>query len=87
MFYLVKEPGSDDYLLFKTENKRITTLYAYHSNVWLPLSTILLATAIPYNHSPSFRAWKAINSDTIIYSSRSLSGIHKFINNHPELLV
>ena len=87
MFYLVKESDSNDYILFETKNRRISIVYKYNSNSWIPLRNILLAKPFPYSDSPVFRTWKAISPDTIIYSSRSLSGIHKFIHNSPELLI
>lgn len=89
MFHLIQDPDDNSYLLLETV--RANTAYIYRTaedrKCWLPLSVIPTTVQTPDESPENFRSWKASSNYNFIKSSLTLSGIYKFINNHPELLI
>ena len=89
MLHTFHDPDENNYLLIETTGPNTSFIYrnTAGSNCWLSLTEHLTTTPQPDSDPENFRSWKHTNGFTHIYSARTLSAIHKFIYNHPELSV
>ena len=89
MLHIFHDPDKDNYLLIETTGPNTSFIYrdTTDSYCWLSLTEHLATTPQPDSAPENFRVWKHYTSFTYIYSARTLSAIHKFIHNHPELSI
>ena len=89
MLHIFYDLADDTYLLIETAGPNTCFIYrnTAGSNCWLSLTEHLAATPQSDSDPENFRSWKHTNGFTHIYSARTLSAIHKFIHNHPELSI
>ena len=90
MLHIFYDSADDNYLLIETTGSNTSFLYrnaAANNCCWLPLAEHLTSIPQPDSDPENFRAWKHNTNFTHIYSARTLSAIHKFIHNHPELSI
>ena len=90
MFYIYHDFVEDNYLLFETVNGM--TAFLYHQtdqDCWIAWHELLTAVPIEDTHPERYASWKKGIPDcfTLIYSARTLTAIHKFILDHPELAI
>ena len=89
MLHLIHDPDEDNYLLLETKGPDTAFLYrgGRNNNCWLTLRDHLTSVQWADDTPENFREWKGRVKFSFIYSARTLSAIHKFIYNHPELSV
>ena len=89
MLHIFYDPADDTYLLIETTGPNTSFIYRNTENnyCWLPLIGHLTSTPQPDRDPENFHSWKHTKGFTHIYSALTLSAIHKFIYNHPELSV
>ena len=89
MLHLIHDPDEGNYLLLETKGPDTAFIYrdVYGNKCWLPLFNHLTSVKHIDNDPENFREWKMHITYSVIYSTRALSAIHKFIHKHPELAI